>query len=665
MSNNPSDQENQFEQSVPLLKSIQEGTNRDLPTRDARTADKVKGIGSPLRKDSSRKGVLTSSSSLEGPKSTLPNKKGYTDYGAIPLTEENLQTKNISDKHRPPIVSGPPTSQLGKLLDMKSTVSVDDFGETNSVADFKPLASLHTNKAIRSGRQRKKTAARSKGGEFQAKRKKRRIYFCSIGSEIDVEGVADKFLTNSHLGLRGKMYSEVLHLYVENIAPAVSSKNDLDERLYDHQDEYFVDISEDLPPVASLSPMRKRNSKDKPLIDLDSEVFNPLSGNNNANTMNITNQRNAQRKSAHDGEDVLPSQSHDLYTIDERDNIGDEEDETGTPPAVLPVRRMGKQLRSSSYPGANDNDDDAYQLHDHTNNHLNPSYDLEDTQIGIVTDLVRRDDNSGDHVVTKHTQRPSISNPYPIMEVGEDEIVANSHYWQNGGREVFVFDFGAVVFWGYHRDEVKDLLQFFKSYVVKGVLGEEEFKAGEDDMAFVLSAEAEAITIANDVVTLPEITSVKSRLAVSFAIAQSTILAIFEARIEEKIEDYKYIPETLAASGKILLSAKQLGNMIGEVFVIRHDVNLHNEILNIPDYFWKENSVEPLYRMTSMYLEMEPRTEVLNKRLDLLRELLKLLQHQHENSHNVKLEWIVIWLIVMSVVLELFLMVGKLLDLWD
>lgn len=28
--------------------------------------------------------------------------------------------------------------------------------------------------------------------------------------------------------------------------------------------------------------------------------------------------------------------------------------------------------------------------------------------------------------------------------------------------------------------------------------------------------------------------------------------------------------------------------MIGEVFVIRHDVNLHSEILDTPDFFWKE-----------------------------------------------------------------------------
>lgn len=147
---------------------------------------------------------------------------------------------------------------------------------------------------------------------------------------------------------------------------------------------------------------------------------------------------------------------------------------------------------------------------------------------------------------------------------------------------------------------------------------------------------------------------VKERLALSFAIAQSAVLTIFEARVEKKIEEYKYIPLALAASGKVDLSPKALGTMIGEVFVMQHDVNLHSEILDLPDYFWKEHHVEPLYRMTMGYMEMEPRIAVLNKRLDLMRELLRVLQQQHENAHSVKLEWIVIWLIVISCVLEMW-----------
>ena len=64
------------------------------------------------------------------------------------------------------------------------------------------------------------------------------------------------------------------------------------------------------------------------------------------------------------------------------------------------------------------------------------------------------------------------------------------------------------------------------------------------------------------------------------------------------------------------------------------------------------------------YLEMSGRTEVLNKRLDMLRELLDVLQQQMENAHAVKLEWIVIWLIVMEVVLQLYTVGGASLGLW-
>lgn len=62
----------------------------------------------------------------------------------------------------------------------------------------------------------------------------------------------------------------------------------------------------------------------------------------------------------------------------------------------------------------------------------------------------------------------------------------------------------------------------------------------------------------------------------------------------------------------------------------------------------------------SSYLEMSGRTEILNKRLDMLRELLDVLQQQMENVHAVKLEWIVIYLIMAEVLLQGLAIVSKL-----
>lgn len=224
--------------------------------------------------------------------------------------------------------------------------------------------------------------------------------------------------------------------------------------------------------------------------------------------------------------------------------------------------------------------------------------------------------------------------------------------WSTGAKEVFIFEFGAIVFWGFRKGEEDPLIALIRKYIEQGEVSTEEINEEGDDMAFVTSSETDVITIANDVITLPDNSSAKSRLSVSFAIAQSAVLGIFEGRVETKIKEFKYIPETLASNKDLRLTPKKLGAMIGEVYRIRHDVNLHSEILDTPDFFWKEEDAELVYRMTWRYLEMSARTDVLNTRVDMLRELLAVLQQREDNSSAVKLEWIVIWLIVVSAAIE-------------
>lgn len=59
------------------------------------------------------------------------------------------------------------------------------------------------------------------------------------------------------------------------------------------------------------------------------------------------------------------------------------------------------------------------------------------------------------------------------------------------------------------------------------------------------------------------------------------------------------------------------------------------------------------YERVTRYLEMDSRVEVLNTRLNMLKDLLDVLNQQMENGHSTKLEWIIIWLIVIEVVIQL------------
>ena len=51
------------------------------------------------------------------------------------------------------------------------------------------------------------------------------------------------------------------------------------------------------------------------------------------------------------------------------------------------------------------------------------------------------------------------------------------------------------------------------------------------------------------------------------------------------------------------------------------DVNLHSNILDEPDFFWESDTYAPLYTRMVKYLDVSNRVKILNKRLDLLREL--------------------------------------------
>ena len=157
--------------------------------------------------------------------------------------------------------------------------------------------------------------------------------------------------------------------------------------------------------------------------------------------------------------------------------------------------------------------------------------------------------------------------------------------------------------------------------------------------------------IAKDVVYLSTL-DVREKLAVSFALAQSVKLGVFERTVEQTIQETRSIPERMALDGKIRLQRTSITKRIGQLFVDRASINLHSDILDHPDFFWEDDEWLPLYLRAAKYLEIDRRAEVLNKRLDIIKELFDMLASELHNSHSNKLEWIIIILIVLEVVFQ-------------
>ena len=65
----------------------------------------------------------------------------------------------------------------------------------------------------------------------------------------------------------------------------------------------------------------------------------------------------------------------------------------------------------------------------------------------------------------------------------------------------------------------------------------------------------------------------------------------------------------------------------------------------------------PLYLRAAKYLEIDRRAEVLNKRLDIIKELFDMLANELHVAHSNKLEWIIIILIVLEVIFQVLSLV--------
>ena len=105
--------------------------------------------------------------------------------------------------------------------------------------------------------------------------------------------------------------------------------------------------------------------------------------------------------------------------------------------------------------------------------------------------------------------------------------------------------------------------------------------------------------------------------------------------------------------GHIGLSNVEISQRIGRLFITRSAINLRSDLLDTPDYFWETDKFEPKYKSTLKYMDVENRIEVINKRLDMIQELLQMLSGQREHAEGSKLEWIVIALIVIEILAAL------------
>ncbi|GAB4254743.1 MAG: RMD1 family protein [Methylomicrobium sp.] len=208
-----------------------------------------------------------------------------------------------------------------------------------------------------------------------------------------------------------------------------------------------------------------------------------------------------------------------------------------------------------------------------------------------------------------------------------------------------VFAYGVVVHWNVGLDERKNLQDLLLSFAIKP-----DSEPQEDNFSY--EAECEQDKIQSDHIELQSADHMVL-LALSHAMAQSIKLAAFENQALNTIRKTSHLPESLAREGKIQLGRKATAMIRGQLFLTKSDIILNYDLLDTPEFFWEHPEYQGIYSMAANYLEIQPRTEVLSKKLETIHELLEMLADEQKHQHSSFLEWIIIYLIAVEIVMSL------------
>uniref|UniRef100_A0A8C6J1T6 Uncharacterized protein n=1 Tax=Melopsittacus undulatus TaxID=13146 RepID=A0A8C6J1T6_MELUD len=215
---------------------------------------------------------------------------------------------------------------------------------------------------------------------------------------------------------------------------------------------------------------------------------------------------------------------------------------------------------------------------------------------------------------------------------------------------IFFFREGAVVFWNVEEKSMKSVMQVLEQHEIQPY--EVALVHWENEEINYRIGEGQSKLHKGEILLNSELDSdevVLQKFAFSNALCLSVKLAIWESLLDNFVESIQSIPEILKSRRKVKLSHADVMQKIGELFALRHRINLSSDLLITPDFYWDREKLEELYDKTCQFLNINRRVKVMNEKLQHCMELTDLMRNHLNEKHTLRLEWMIVILITIEV----------------
>ncbi|XP_017781510.1 PREDICTED: required for meiotic nuclear division protein 1 homolog [Nicrophorus vespilloides] len=223
----------------------------------------------------------------------------------------------------------------------------------------------------------------------------------------------------------------------------------------------------------------------------------------------------------------------------------------------------------------------------------------------------------------------------------------------NEPREIFFFREGSCVMWNMTDMESCNLLHFLKPYEQDSYT--ENFVQNEAEVMnykHQIEGKTAGLSPLGDMLISPADNSLE-KYTFSNAIALSVKLGIWESSLEKYIDSIEFITGDLKNGTRIKMTQEEALRKHGELFALRHVINLSSDLLDVPDFYWDRENLEVLYNSVCTYFSITKRTRVMNEKINHCVELIELLSSHLSDKHHCRLEWMIIVLIMVEVGFEI------------
>ncbi|XP_031835232.1 required for meiotic nuclear division protein 1 homolog isoform X6 [Nomia melanderi] len=218
-------------------------------------------------------------------------------------------------------------------------------------------------------------------------------------------------------------------------------------------------------------------------------------------------------------------------------------------------------------------------------------------------------------------------------------------------REVFFFREGTVVMWNISELEYGNIVNFLKKYE-DNPYAESTVQLERETMTYTYADSGKRSHISNGNIMISLSATNLDKYTFSNAMAQSVKLGIWEASLDNYIDSIEFVTKDLKLGKKLRISQQEVLKKQGELFALRHSINLSSDLLDTPDFYWEREDLETLYQQTCSYFNITKRTKVINEKINHCVELVGLLSSHLSDRHHIRLEWMIIILIMVEVAFE-------------